>query len=83
MTDPTWNIARTYINQSGGLAGRSKLAGIWGVSRQRVAQLTEMPGFPKPVDWVSYRETRGGLADDQPVWLVDEANAWREEFYPG
>lgn len=82
MTDPTWSHARAYVKASGGLAGRTKLAALWGVSRERARQLTEMPGFPEHVDYVSQRSTGRSIVDDQPVWLVDEADAWRQEFYP-
>jgi hypothetical protein len=32
------------------LAGLAEIAGLWGVTRQRAAQIAAHPDFPKPVD---------------------------------
>jgi hypothetical protein len=48
------------------LAGRTELAEMLGVSRQRVRDLTERPDFPPPV-----AELRRG-----PIWKIDDVAAW-------
>jgi predicted DNA-binding transcriptional regulator AlpA len=48
------------------LVGLSEIAGLLGVSRQRVHQLAAHPGFPEPV-----ARLRAG-----PVWDVQSVNAW-------
>lgn len=61
--------ARNFIEAGGGLVGRSEVAALWGVSRQRMAQLVMVPGFPDPV----------GRANGGWVWLLNDVAAWREE----
>lgn len=58
----------TALQARGGLVGRTELAALWGVSRQRVAQLTSDPTFPDPV----------GIVNGQPAWMVDTCDAWRQ-----
>lgn len=47
--------------------GRRDLAERWGITRQRLAQLTALQDFPQPV----------GKIDGRPVWLLAECEAWR------
>lgn len=60
--------ARLAIENAGGIIGRPELRELWGVSKQRIEQLTDMPGFPEPV----------GSSGRSPVWLKDEVEAWRK-----
>lgn len=48
------------------LAGRTELAEMLGVSRQRARQLTERPDFPAPVAVMR----RG------PIWRVEDLEHW-------
>jgi hypothetical protein len=51
-----------------GLASQADLARRWGITRQRVNQLTREPGFPAP----------GGEVNGQPVWFGAAADQWRD-----
>src|SRR4051812_27961443 len=51
-----------------GLASPADLARRWGISRQRGWQLAREPDFPPPI----------GHVNCQPVYLVAEADEWRE-----
>lgn len=48
------------------LAGRSELADMLGISRQRVRTLTERPDFPAPI-----AELRRG-----PIWRIEDVEKW-------
>ena len=50
------------------LAGRTELAEMLGVSRQRARELTERADFPPPI-----AELRRG-----PIWKIDDVAAWAE-----
>lgn len=60
------------LQAAGGLVGRAELAALWGVSRQRVAQLVAADDFPDPV----------GRANNGDVWLLDDCEAWRATRRP-
>jgi predicted DNA-binding transcriptional regulator AlpA len=51
------------------LAGRTELAEMLGVSRQRARQLTERDDFPGPI-----AQLRRG-----PIWRVEDIEAWAEQ----
>ena len=48
------------------LAGRTELAEMLGVSRQRARELTERADFPPPI-----AQLRRG-----PIWKIDDVAAW-------
>ena len=48
------------------LAGRTELAEMLGVSRQRARQLTERPDFPAPIAVLRRR----------PIWRVEDLEKW-------
>jgi len=50
------------------LAGRTELAEMLGVSRQRARQLTERPDFPAPV----------ALMRRGPIWRIEDLEQWAE-----
>jgi hypothetical protein len=58
---------RRGLARHGGLCTAADLATRWGVTRQRVAQLSELEGFPEPI------RTAGGTR----LWLTSEADHWR------
>lgn len=60
--------ARKAIQNAGGLASAADLSRKWGVSKARITVLTAKPSFPRPVADVGGR----------PVWLVKEAQQWRD-----
>jgi predicted DNA-binding transcriptional regulator AlpA len=66
---------RTAILTGGGLIGVNGMAARWGVSRKRVFQYTQMPGFPPAI------EVEGLNAF---VWPTADVMAWKaarvEEF---
>ena len=66
-------IRRVEVTHAGfeplDLVGATDIARILGVSRQRVYQLAERPGFPKPATSLA----RGAL------WSRGEIEAWRDE----
>ncbi len=51
------------------LVGAAEIAGLLGVSRQRVTQLTGRPDFPAPVAVLAMGK----------VWRLDEVEDWIEE----
>lgn len=59
---------RDRIAAAGGVVNAADLARAWGVSRERVRQLAQEPGFPAPLEPVGER----------PVWLRAVCDAWRE-----
>lgn len=61
--------AREAIELAGGLVGRPELREAWGVSKQRVEQITANPNFPDAV----------GASGRSLVWLKDEVEAWRKD----
>lgn len=65
---------RSLIDAAGGLMTKADLAHRWGVSRQRVDELTAMPDFPPPI-----------VTQGRAAWYAwHEVNAWRElERKPG
>lgn len=68
MTDPY--LDRSLEVEPERYAGVSEVAALFGVSRQRVAELRTKPGFPAPVS-----ELRAG-----PVWKVSSLSRFLEEW---
>ena len=68
MTDPY--LERWITQEPVRYAGVSEVADLFGVSRQRVAQLRTKPGFPAPV-----AELRSG-----PVWDVSSLGLFLQEW---
>lgn len=64
---------REVIAEHGGLATVSGLARLWGVSRQRVHDMTRREGFPRPI------HVEGST---QVVFSIAEATAYRETYRP-
>lgn len=58
----------TLAGQSIEIGGAGDLARRWGVTTQRVRQLTQVEGFPPML----------GEVNGQPVYDVEECDAWRE-----
>lgn len=54
----------------GSLMTRREIQAMLGVSRARVFQITEHPGFPRPVD--------DGVNHDHPIWRRAAVEKWRE-----
>jgi hypothetical protein len=54
-TDPGFPVVREALQGFGGLASQADLGRRWGISRQRVHQLTREVDFPKPVATISGR----------------------------
>src|SRR5262245_57322054 len=65
-TDPRSPVVREALQRVGALASQADLARRWGISRQRVHQLTREVDVPKPA------ATIGG----QGAWIVEEVDAW-------
>lgn len=63
------HAARLAVQEAGGLVNAATLAREWELSRTRLHQLINVPGFPEPVD----------MLGDRPVWLRDEVNEWRKQ----
>lgn len=70
-TDQNVSI-RAAIEGAGGLASLAGLARKWGVTKQRAAVLAKHPEFPAPIP----------VEGSNPVYLVDEANAFRASPRP-
>jgi hypothetical protein len=68
MTDPY--LDRSLEVEAERYAGVSEVAELFGVSRQRVAELRSKAGFPAPI-----AELRAG-----PVWKVSSLNRFLEEW---
>jgi hypothetical protein len=68
LFDPRMPEVQDGIKRLGGLASQADLARRWGISRQRVHQLTRETGFPSPA----------GEVNGQPVWFVAAADQWRK-----
>ena len=54
------------------LYGPGELAALWGVTRQRVLQITRRPGFPTPV----------AKLIGMTVWDADEVDEWARHHSP-
>lgn len=59
---------RRLIDKAGGLHTEADLARRWGVSRQRIRELTEMDDFPQPVLVIGRSKLYAGY----------ECDTWRE-----
>ncbi len=59
--------AREALAATGGLASQADLARRWGMTRQRVFQMTREPAFPPPATQIN----------GHAIWLVDEAEHWK------
>ena len=68
MTDPY--LDRHLEQEPEGFAGVGELAKLFGVSRQRIAELRAKPGFPAPV-----AELSAG-----PIWKVSSLNRFLQEW---
>jgi predicted DNA-binding transcriptional regulator AlpA len=65
-TDPRFSVVREVVQGVGGLTSQADLGRRWGISRQRVHQLTREVDFPKPVATIS----------GHGAWIAQEADAW-------
>jgi protein involved in polysaccharide export with SLBB domain len=63
---------RAALERAGGLTDSDGMAARWKVSRRRVNQIAQLPGFPEPLPVEGDPQTR--------VWFTDEVDTWRAEM---
>jgi hypothetical protein len=64
---------RRAIEDEGGLVSVSDLARAWGVSSERVRQITDEASFPQPLDTIN----AGGGRKPQRIWSREDADEYR------